>query len=130
MEEETLLTHKTPTCGCCKEWIKHLKKDGFNTYTQDHENLEDIIEMYGIKPNYRSCHNAVSTDGYVFEGHIPSKYISKFLSEEHPDAIGLSVPGMPLGSPGMEVGDRFMPYDVLILYQDGSSKVFAEVRQK
>ena len=128
--EETLLTHKTPTCGCCKQWIKHLKKNGFNTYTQDHDNLETIKEMYGIKPKYRSCHTAVSTDGYVFEGHIPSKYISKFLSEEHPDAIGLTVPGMPLGSPGMEVGDRFMPYDVLILFKDGSSKVFAEVRQK
>ena len=128
--EETLLTHKTATCGCCKQWIKHLEKNGFNTYTQDHDNLETIKEMYGIKPKYKSCHTAVSTDGYVFEGHIPSEYISKFLSEEHPDAIGLSVPGMPLGSPGMEVGDRFMPYDVLILYKDGSSKVFAEVRQK
>ena len=70
MAEETLLTHKTPTCGCCKEWIKHIKKDGFNTYSQDHDNLETIKEMYGIKPKYRSCHTAVSTDGYIFEGHI------------------------------------------------------------
>ena len=61
--------------------------------------------------------------------HIPSQYITQFLSEDHPNAIGLSVPGMPLGSPGMEVGDRFMPYDVLILYKDGSSRVFAEIRK-
>ena len=126
--ETSLLVHKTPTCGCCKMWMEHLKKNGLKTNTQDHENLEDIKKMYGIKPQYRSCHTAVSKDGYIFEGHIPSKYITQFLSENHPNAIGLSVPGMPLGSPGMEVGDRFMPYDVLILYKDGSSNVFAEVR--
>ena len=72
---------------------------------------------------------AVSSDGFIFEGHIPSKFIKQFLSEVHPEAIGLSVPGMPLGSPGMEVDDRFMPYDVLILFKDGTSKVYAEVRQ-
>ena len=88
-----------------------------------------IKEKYNIEPQYRSCHTAVSSNGLVFEGHIPSKYIKQFLSEDHPEAIGLSVPGMPLGSPGMEVEDRFMPYDVLILYKDGTSKVYAEVRQ-
>ena len=127
--ETSLLVHKTPTCGCCKMWVEHLKMNGLNTNTQDHENLDEIKKMYGIKPQYRSCHTAVSKDGYIFEGHIPSKYITQFLSENHPNAIGLSVPGMPMGSPGMEVGDRFMPYDVLILYKDGSSNVFAEVRR-
>ena len=127
--ETSLLVHKTPTCGCCKMWVEHLKMNGLNANTQDHENLDEIKKMYGIKPQYRSCHTAVSKDGYVFEGHIPSKYITQFLSENHPNAIGLSVPGMPMGSPGMEVGDRFMPYDVLILYKDGSSNVFAEVRR-
>ena len=66
---------------------------------------------------------------FVFEGHIPSKYIEKFLSEDHPNAIGLTVPGMPLGSPGMDFGDSFMPYDVLILFKDGTSKVYAEIRK-
>ena len=127
--ETSLLVHKTPTCGCCKMWVEHLKMNGLKANTQDHENLDEIKKMYGIKPQYRSCHTAVSKDGYVFEGHIPSKYITQFLSENHPNAIGLSVPGMPMGSPGMEVGDRFMPYDVLILYKDGSSNVFAEVRR-
>ena len=88
-----------------------------------------IKEKYNIEPQYRSCHTAVSSDDFIFEGHIPSKYIKQFLSEDHPEAIGLSVPGMPLGSPGMEVGNRFMPYDVLILFKDGTSKVYAEVRQ-
>ena len=127
--ETSLLVHKTSTCGCCKMWVEHLKMNGLKANTQDHENLDEIKKMYGIKPQYRSCHTAVSKDGYIFEGHIPSKYITQFLSENHTNAIGLSVPGMPMGSPGMEVGDRFMPYDVLILYKDGSSNVFAEVRR-
>lgn len=127
--ESTLVVHKTPTCGCCKKWMKHLKENGFNTDPQDHQNLNGIKDMHNIKPEYRSCHTAVSSDGFIFEGHIPSKYIKQFLSENHDDAIGLSVPGMPLGSPGMEFDNRFMPYDVLILYKDGSSKVYAEVRK-
>ena len=120
-----LLTHKTPTCGCCKEWVKHAKDHGFNVHTQDHKNLEDIKKMYAIKPEYRSCHTTVSSNGFIFEGHIPVQYITQFLSEDHPNAIGLSVPGMPLGSPGMEFDDRFTPYDVLILYKDGSNKVLS-----
>ena len=128
-EELMLLVHKTPTCGCCKMWMKHVEKNGFTAYGQDHQNLMKIKEKYNIQPQYRSCHTAVSSDGFIFEGHIPSKYIKQFLSEDHPEAIGLSVPGMPLGSPGMEVDDRFMPYDVLILFKDGTSKIYAEVRQ-
>ena len=125
----SLLVHKTPTCGCCKMWIKHLEEQGFSTSVKDHKNLQEIKEIYEIKPKYRSCHTGVSKEGYIFEGHIPSKYISQFLSEENPNAIGLSVPGMPLGSPGMEVEGMFTPYDVLILYKDGSSKVYTEVRE-
>ena len=128
-EELMLLVHKTPTCGCCKMWMKHVEKNGFTAYGQDHQDLMKIKEKYNIEPQYRSCHTAVSSEGFIFEGHIPSKYIKQFLSEDHPEAIGLSVPGMPLGSPGMEVDDRFMPYDVLILFKDGTSKVYAEVRQ-
>ena len=92
--------------------------------------MQEVKEKYNIKPEYRSCHTGVSEDGYIFEGHIPSKYITQFLSEQNPDAIGLSVPGMPLGSPGMEVGNRFTPYEVLILYKDGTSKVYAEINQR
>ena len=125
-----LLVHKTPTCGCCKEWVKHAKENGFRTYTQDHQSLEEIKNKYIINPEYRSCHTTVSSDGYVFEGHIPGKFITQFLSESNPNAIGLSVPGMPLGSPGMEVGNRFMPYKVLILYKDGTSEIYAEVNEK
>ena len=127
--EVSLLVHKTPTCGCCKMWVEHLDKDGFSTLVQDHKSLQTIKEKYNIKPKYQSCHTGVSKDGYIFEGHIPSKFISQFLLEDHPNAIGLSVPGMPVGSPGMEVEGMFTPYDVLILFNDGSSKVYAEVRK-
>ena len=72
---------------------------------------------------------AVSSKGYFFEGHVPSKYILQFLSESNPNAIGLSVPGMPIGSPGMEIEGRFTTYDVLIHFKDGTSKVFAEVKK-
>ena len=125
----SLLVHKTPTCGCCKKWVKHLEANSFSTMIKDHQNLQKVKEQHSIKPKYQSCHTAVSQDGYVFEGHIPSKFIKKFLANPEADAIGLAVPGMPLGSPGMEVEGRFMPYDVLVLYKDGSSKVYAEVRE-
>ena len=125
----SLLVHKTPTCGCCKKWVNHLEANSFSTMIRDHQSLQKIKEQYAIKPKYQSCHTAVSNDGYFFEGHIPSKFIKQFLANPDEDAIGLSVPGMPLGSPGMEVEGRFMPYDVLVLYKDGSSKVYAEVRK-
>ena len=128
--QPSLLVHKTPTCGCCKKWVKHLESNGFNPATKDHQSLMEIKEKFNIKPEHRSCHTAVSEDGYIFEGHVPSKYITQFLSEKHANAIGLSVPGMPLGSPGMEVGNRFTPYEVLILFKDGTSKVYAEIDQR
>ena len=123
-----LLVHKTPTCGCCKMWVKHMEENGFTVNTKDHQSLIKIKEELKIEPEYRSCHTGVSSQGYFFEGHIPSKYVSQFLSESNPDAIGLSVPGMPLGSPGMEVEDHFTPYDVLVHFKDGSTKVYAEIR--
>ena len=124
-----LIVHKTPTCGCCKMWVNHMENNGFAINTQDHQSLLKIKENLKIEPQFRSCHTAVSSEGYFFEGHIPGKYVSKFLKESNTKAIGLSVPGMPLGSPGMEVEGRFTPYDVLIHFRDGTTKVYAEVRE-
>jgi hypothetical protein len=126
----SLLIHKTPTCGCCKKWVKHLEDNSFSMMIKDHQNLKKIKTQYSIEPKYQSCHTAVSKEGYIFEGHIPSKFIKNFLADPEPNAIGLSVPGMPLGSPGMEVEGRFMPYNVLVLYKDGSSKVYAEIKEE
>ena len=124
-----LLVHKTPTCGCCKKWVDHMEDNGFSVITEDHQSLAMIKDDLKIQPKFRSCHTGVSQEGYFFEGHVPSRYVLQFLSESNPDAIGLSVPGMPLGSPGMEVDNRFTPYDVLIHFQDGTSKVYAQVRK-
>ena len=104
-----------------------MESDGFNIRTQDHQSLMKIKEMLKIEPGYRSCHTGVSSEGHFFEGHIPSKYVSQFLSENDPNAIGLSVPGMPLGSPGMEVEGRFTPYNVIIHFKDGTNAIYAEI---
>lgn len=126
----TLLTvYKSPSCGCCKQWMSHLDDAGFKTVANHPESLDSIKAHYHIAPNLRSCHTAVSRDHYVFEGHIPARYIRQFLASPPDGAIGLTVPAMPLGSPGMEVGNRFMPYQVLLLKQDGSAVVFAEVEK-
>lgn len=126
--DHELTVYKTPTCGCCVKWIEHIEEQGFATQFKNLQQLSDLKTQLGIRPNHRSCHTAVSKDGYAFEGHVPAKYIKQFLNEDHPNAIGLSVPAMPVGSPGMEVGTRFMPYQVLILYRDGTSKMYAEVK--
>ena len=123
-----LLVYKTPTCGCCKKWISHIENEGIIADSKDFQNISSLKTRFGIKPNYRSCHTAVTKNGFVFEGHVPAKFIKQFLAEKHNNAIGLSVPSMPVGSPGMEVGERFMPYNVLILFKDGTSEVYAEVK--
>ncbi len=82
-----------------------------------------------IAPRYRSCHTAVSEQGYIFEGHVPAKFIAQFLATPEQDALGLAVPAMPVGSPGMEMGDKFMPYQVLLLRDDGSHTVYAHINR-
>ena len=83
-----LLVHKTPTCGCCKMWVKHMEENGFTVNTKDHQSLVKIKEELKIEPKHRSCHTGVSSQGHFFEGHIPSEYVSQFLAEGNPDAIG------------------------------------------
>ena len=123
----TLDVFKSPTCMCCEKWIAHLQAYGFQTTVHHPVDLNQEKVTRGIVPKYQSCHTAVSKDGYVFEGHIPAAVIHRFLTEKPKDAIGLAVPGMPVGSPGMEMGDHFNPYDVLLLKADGSSAVYAQI---
>ena len=120
--------YKSPTCGCCVSWIEHVEKHAFTAKTIHPADLSAEKSQRGIQPMYRSCHTAVSESGYVFEGHVPAKYIQQFLAEKPEGAIGLSVPGMPAGSPGMEVGEMLTPYPVLLLKKDGSSEVYAQIR--
>ncbi|MEO2278892.1 DUF411 domain-containing protein [Pseudoalteromonas pernae] len=127
LDARELIVLKTPSCGCCKKWISHIVEQGFEAEGKDFYDINPFKSQLGIAPNYRSCHTAISREGYAFEGHVPAKFIRQFLSEKHEDAIGLSVPAMPIGSPGMEVEDKFMPYQVLLLFKDGTSKPYAKV---
>tara|TARA_R110002110_G_scaffold205066_1_gene416695 strand:- start:89716 stop:90201 length:486 start_codon:yes stop_codon:yes gene_type:complete len=122
----TMEVFKQPTCGCCGEWVDHVRSAGFEMDVKDRADLNSIKSSFGIAPQYQSCHTAVTQD-YVFEGHVPASQIQRFLSEKPADAIGLAVPGMPIGSPGMEMGDRFEAYDVLLLKNDGTHEVYARV---
>jgi len=120
--------YKSPTCACCNKWISHINESGFESKVHSSQNFSVIKDEKGIAPRYRSCHTAVSSDGYVFEGHVPAKFIQQFLTETHTDdVIGLSVPAMPVGTPGMEVNDKFQPYKVLLLKSNGSYQIYASV---
>ena len=119
--------HKSPTCGCCTLWMDHLAENGFTTTGHHPDALDELKRELGVPVRYGSCHTGVSKEGFVFEGHVPARYITQFLANPPADAIGLTVPAMPVGSPGMEYQDHFMPYDVLLLKKDGSVEVYASV---
>ena len=118
------LVYKTPSCGCCNLWVDHMREAGFEV---DARNLNDLIPVKidaGVPPRMSSCHTAL-IDGYVVEGHIPAEHVKRLL-EERPDVVGIAVPGMPIGSPGMEgIGAR--PYQVLSWDREGNVEVYAEV---
>jgi hypothetical protein len=125
-EKNSIEVWRSPTCGCCGKWVKHLEANGFavtvNSATPS--TLEQIKRQAGITKNLASCHTA-KIDGYVVEGHVPASDIKRLVAE-HPDAIGLTVPGMPAASPGMEQpGGETQPYDVLLVRKDGATEVFA-----
>lgn len=114
---------KDPNCGCCKDWIAHMEQSGFKTVVYETGNNAARARL-GLPSKYASCHTAL-VQGYVIEGHVPATDIRKLLSDK-PNALGLAVPGMPIGSPGMdgpEYGGRKDNYDVLLVAKDGSSKV-------
>jgi hypothetical protein len=117
---------RSPTCGCCGKWVKHLEANGFAVTVNSAapSTLEQIKRQAGITKDLASCHTA-KIDGYVIEGHVPASDIKRLVAE-HPDAIGLTVPNMPIGSPGMEQPDGTTePYDVLLMRKDGAVEVFA-----
>ena len=126
-----LLTHVATTvykdinCGCCQQWVEYASEHGMQAQVQHPENLAVFKDRYQVPAQLQSCHTTVTTDGYVFEGHVPAKYMAKFLAEPPANAIGLAVPNMPMGSPGMEYEDQFTPYQVMQINKDGSSQVYA-----
>lgn len=119
---------KSPTCGCCKDWITHLEANGFSVSSFDDGNSETRKRL-GMPVRFGSCHTA-EVEGYAIEGHVPAREIYRLL-EEKPDAIGLSVPAMPRGSPGMDgavYGGVKDPYDVLLIDSNGVASVFQSYR--
>lgn len=119
-----MTVYKSPTCGCCSLWIDHLRANGFTVEVQDMERMSTVKEQYGIAPEMQSCHTGV-IDGYIVEGHVPAEDIKRML-EEQPEAAGLAVPGMPIGSPGMEVPGRPADSYAVYLVDDGEATVFAQ----
>ena len=124
----TLTVHKTPFCGCCKKWIKHAREAGINVIEKDHQNLNAIKREYKINPKHQSCHTSISKDGYIFEGHIHADVIKKYLENPSENSKGLSVPGMPIGSPGMEMDGRLDDYVVLTMFEDNKDEIFLHSR--
>lgn len=118
-----MTVYKSPTCGCCTAWVDHVRQAGFRVTVVDTTNLEPIKARYGILPGQGSCHTAI-VGGYVIEGHVPARDIHRLLAQQ-PEITGLAVPGMPVGSPGME-GPMPQRYDVLAFTRDGSSRVWAK----
>jgi hypothetical protein len=119
---------KEATCGCCGDWIKHLEANGFQVQVHDSGNTAMRAKL-GVASQYGSCHTAV-VEGYAIEGHVPAREVRRLL-RERPQAVGLAVPGMPIGSPGMDgpvYGGRRDAYAVLLLQRDGGSSVYQAYR--
>ncbi len=119
-----ITVYRSPSCGCCGEWVKHMQKHGFKIIDIKTEDMKAIKQKYNLPQNLGSCHTAI-IDGYVMEGHIPADDIKRFLKQK-PKFAGLAVPGMPLGTPGMESGKRKQPFVIAAFNQKGEIQVFKE----
>jgi len=119
-----MTVYMTPTCGCCKLWIDHMTAAGFQVRAVDMEDLTEVKQASGVPMRLRTCHTAI-IDGYVVEGHVPADLVKKMLAEK-PKVAGIVVPGMPIGSPGMEQGDQKDPYEVLLFDKTGKTTVYAK----
>jgi hypothetical protein len=122
-EKKPVITvYKDANCGCCKSWIEHLVKHGYRVDAKDSPDLTEIKRTLGVPERLEACHTAV-VNGYLIEGHVPAADIARLLKEK-PKVAGLAVPGMPMGSPGME-GLRTQSYQVLTFDKTGKTEVFA-----
>lgn len=119
-----MTVYKSPTCGCCGKWIDHMKAAGFQVKVVDMDDLTEIKQASGVPMKLRTCHTAV-VSGYAIEGHVPADVVKKLLAEK-PAATGIAVPGMPIGSPGMEVGNQKDSYEVILFDKTGKTSVYAK----
>ena len=132
IEANVVTVWKTPTCGCCKDWVIHVRKEGFSVVTNDVNDTAPIRQKLGLPAKFGSCHTA-QVGGYVLEGHVPAREVKRLLRDK-PIAVGLTVPGMPVGSPGMEMKGEMQgvrdAFDVLLVSRDGSSRVYESYAAK
>ena len=119
-----LTVFRSPTCGCCEKWTEHMQAAGFSITENVTEDMDAIKQRYGVPAGLDSCHTALAS-GYVVEGHVPAQDVQRLLSEK-PDVVGITAPGMPMGSPGMETDEATPPYTVFSFAADGTTEVFAE----
>jgi len=125
---ETMQVYKSPTCGCCTGWVKHMENAGYDVIVHHVENVNPIKEAHGLPPALASCHTAI-INGYLFEGHVPASDIKRFLQEK-PHAKGLAVPGMPAGEnvPGMEVAGRRASFASYLIPEQASANSSEPIR--
>jgi len=120
-----ITVYKSPTCGCCKDWVVHLEREGFKVITHDSNNMDQLKKSLGLKPHLASCHTAM-VGNYVIEGHVPAADIKRLLKEK-PDVAGLAAPGMPQHSPGMQPpNEKPRGYDVLAFNSKGKTRLFTK----
>ena len=119
----TVMVNKSPTCGCCTGWVKHLEENGFKTISHNVQNMAKYKQRAKLPHGMGSCHTAFVGD-YAIEGHVPAIDIKRMLTEK-PDIHGIAVPGMPMGSPGMEYGDLKDAYQVISYTNEGKLDVFS-----
>jgi hypothetical protein len=119
-----LTVYKDPSCGCCTEWVAHLKANGFTTTVKERSDMDSLKVKLGVPVALRTCHTAVAGK-YLIEGHVPAADMKRLFSTAPKDVIGLAVPGMPAGSPGMDVPGQSDRYEVIAFSADGKTHVFA-----
>lgn len=124
---EEIVVYKSPFCLCCKEWMTHLQENNFSVGSENGLDTAAVKQRWGIPASMQGCHTGVWRNQYVFEGHVPARLIRKFLANPPKDSIGLSVPGMPKGSPGMYRGGEFEPYVVYQIQRDGEYRFYEKV---
>lgn len=121
---QTIEVVKSPYCGCCGHWVEYLRAEGFDVHVIEAEDVTPVARAADVPDDLRSCHIATIA-GYAIEGHVPTSDIRRLLAER-PEAAGIAVPGMPIGSPGMEQGDRKQAYQTVLFTRDGRRQVFAQ----
>ncbi|HEX5971830.1 MAG TPA: DUF411 domain-containing protein [Gemmatimonadaceae bacterium] len=119
-----ITVYKDPSCGCCAKWIEHLRSAGLRPAVHDRSDMDALKDSLGVPAALRSCHTAVA-GRYVIEGHVPAADVKRFVAAAPKGIVGIAVPGMPAGSPGMEVPGRADRYDVIAFAADGTTKLYA-----